>query len=101
MLVERQTEVPQDVIEAGEGGLLSVSFLWHPGTEPSGMSGPPENYDPGDGPEVDIEQVEMDGVLQLLDEEQDEALVNWIAENYFEVEDDWPEPDYDPFDDGY
>lgn len=29
---------------------LEVSFT--PGIEPSGMSGPPENYDPGEGPEV-------------------------------------------------
>ena len=38
-----------------EIGLVCIN----PGTPPSGMHGPPEFYDPGDGPDWEIESVDI------------------------------------------
>lgn len=39
---------------------VTITFSFTPGTDASGQWGPPEHYDPGSGPEVDIEKVRPD-----------------------------------------
>ena len=39
---------------------VTITFSFTPGTPASGHYGPPEHYDPGSGPEVDIEKVRPD-----------------------------------------
>lgn len=65
------------------------------GSEPSGMFGPPEDYDPGSGPELHIEKITLtdgpDEPIEVSPEER-ERLETAIAENP-----DWwmPSDDYD------
>lgn len=49
---------------------LSVDYDYMPGTPESGVSGPPENYDPGDAGSVDITCIMFEGndIHSLLDE---------------------------------
>ncbi len=71
----------------------------HCGSEPSGMYGPPEDYDPGSGPELYITRVRLaddaapDDPIELDDSER-ERLEGIIAENP-----DWWMPDDDYSDD--
>lgn len=65
---------------------VEVTFNWTPGTEPSGMYGPPENYDPGEGDYFEI----LTPVG--LSEGAEEAVVNWLFENWERPEPDYPEP---------
>lgn len=63
------------------------------GSEPSGMYGPPENYDPGSGPELYVERATIDdgtkdGQPVELDAAERERLEDIIAENP-----DWWMPD--------
>lgn len=70
--------VPAHLIgqEPEDGTMVDVVFDWHPGTEPSGMSGPPENYDPGEGPDFSfVEPANMT-------DEQDDAVVTWLMANW-------------------
>lgn len=101
-LVDRQTTIPLTVIDPEGCGScsLEVEFGWCPGREPSGMSGPPENYDPGDGPEIEIRKVTREGdeTPLTLNEDQEEALAEWIACNFVDLEQDdgpYPEDYYD------
>lgn len=69
------------------------------GSEPSGMHGPPENYDPGSGPDLSITRVRLaddaapNDPIELDDVER-YRLENIIAENP-----DWWMPDDDYYDD--
>lgn len=106
-LIEKEIEVPLSVIDymASPDLMLEVKLMWAPGREPSGMSGPPENYDPGDGPEIEINEVRRQGddrPLVDLTEDQLDAIAEWIVLNEpieWHEADDWPEPDHDPFED--
>jgi hypothetical protein len=65
------------------------------GSDPSGMYGPPEDYDPGSGPELHIEKVSIDegvGAVEIigLPDAEIERLETEIAENP-----DWWLPDDD------
>ena len=65
---------------------LPVTFDWSPGHEPSGMSGPPEHYDPGSPDEfVIVEPADMS--LNA-----DCAITEWLDSNW-ERPDDGPDPD--------
>lgn len=68
------------------------------GSDPSGMSGPPEDYDPGSGPELHIVSVhegdEADAPEIHISDEERYRLEDIIAENP-----DWWMPDYDGPDD--
>lgn len=94
-LLDKQITVPLTVIDptAEQDLELEVKLGWCPGREPSGMSGPPENYDPGWGPEIEIKEVRAcggDAPIEIT-EEQEEAIAEWIACN---EPADWHEPDY-------
>lgn len=79
---------------------LEVDYSFRPGTAPSGMFGPPEDYDPGEGAEVTIEAAWL-----LADANKPDAprvtLTDAEAERFdTEVNEDpatWEidEPDYD------
>lgn len=72
------------------------------GSDPSGMSGPPENYDPGSGPELYVTGATIDdgtpkGVPVVLTNAERERLEEEIASNpdwWMPSGDDYPE-DYD------
>lgn len=72
------------------------------GSEPSGMSGPPEHYDPGSGPELYVEKVTIDdgteeGVPVEITDAEREHLEREIADNpdwWMPDLDDYPEPDW-------
>ncbi len=89
-----EQDMPLSVIdpEADEGSLV-VTFDWTPGQEPTGFSGPPENYDPGSADEFTILSARYDvafpHVVGLADHEH-EAVIEWLDENWKR-----PEPDYD------
>lgn len=91
-LADRETTIPLTVLdpEGCETCQLEVKFGWAPGREPSGMSGPPENYDPGDGPDIEIREAKREGdeIALHLTEEQEEALAEWIACNFIDDTDD-------------
>jgi len=55
-------------------------------SEPSGMSGPPENYDPGSGWLFCIltDAVREDGLLVALTEAEVDKIHGWLAENHEE-----------------
>lgn len=78
-------EVP---VREGDDETMTVEFSYYPGTEPSGMSGPPEFYDPGAGPEIDILSPNNMSV------EEEERVVNYIFDNYIPPEDEGPDPDF-------
>ena len=55
--------------ELSDGTVMRISGDASPGSLPSGTSGPPENYDPGEGPEADIQAVTTpDGTSLTYDE---------------------------------
>ena len=69
------------------------------GSEPSGMYGSPENYDPGSGPIIGIDKITIDGIEIEIDEAERYRLEDILVQNP-----DWwvPEydgPDYDPRED--
>lgn len=60
---------------------VRVEFDYAPGCEPKGLSGPPENYDPGEGPEFVV--IASGGIAGPdLPEHVDEAIANWLFENW-------------------
>lgn len=74
---------------------LRVDFDYTPGSDASGLFGLPEDYDPGEGPEIDGVSV-YDGEERIaLSNEDDEKVVAWLFANFEFVDDgpDWPEPD--------
>ena len=83
---------------------VEITFSFTPGSAPSGLSGPPEHYDPGSGPEIDIEAVRLDPDPDPsapdveLTEAEIERFETWVAENEDDFLDDGPdeyERDYD------
>lgn len=86
---------------------IDVEFSFIAGTEPSGMFGPPENYDPGSGPEIEIlsayawadmgstpsgrslDPARVD-IRDSLTEAEEERIMDEIAQNPPEPD----EPDY-------
>jgi hypothetical protein len=70
---------------------VEVFYTYEPGEPASGQYGPPEYYDPGSGPEIEIEEVwntETDQPTLIEMSEQDAAkFIAYIAENP-------PEPEY-------
>lgn len=61
------------------------------GSDPSGMFGPPEDYDPGSGPELYVTKVcHEDGTEFSISDAERDRLETIIAENP-----DWWMPDYD------
>lgn len=85
---------------------ISVEFSYQPGTPERGRFGPPEDYDPGSGPEIELvaatvwsamgstpsgqslDPVATD-ILDDLTEAEEERIMDEIAQNP-------PEPDDDP-----
>lgn len=61
---------------------LEVDYDFTPGSPATGMSGPPENYDPGEECTVDITSVEYEGVeiKHKLSEQDLEFIRNEIEE---------------------
>jgi hypothetical protein len=83
-------EVPQDVIypdpeNESPDRMITVAFEWTAGEAPSGLSGPPENYDPGSGDEFYL-------VGADLSDEQEERVIEWLDEHWERPDD---QPDYD------
>lgn len=64
------------------------------GSAPSGLSGPPENYDPGSGWVFYIKPTAVgdDGVEHTLTSDEYDAIHSWLEENH-EEDDGWY--DYD------
>lgn len=88
--------VPLSILDGSDGELV-VEFDWAPGTAPSGLSGPPEHYDPGDGDEIVITGCSYDttpGIPVGLGPHEEERVVEWLDENWIRPEDDGPDPDY-------
>lgn len=87
--------LPSDPEDQSPDYDVTVVFDWAPGNPPSGLSGPPENYDPGDGDDfVIITSGEIAG--DDLPDHIVEQLIEWLDENW-----DRPEPDYGPEDDDH
>lgn len=65
------------------------------GSDPSGLSGPPEHYDPGSGPELYVSKVVLaegpDTTIEITDAER-ERLEGILLENP-----DWYTPDGDDY----
>lgn len=74
---------------------IEVEFTLTGGAEPSGMSGPPEHYDPGEAPEFTIESafVKATGeVVTLTDEEAAKVEADVMDRlGDFDTGDDYPE----------
>ncbi len=66
---------------------VTVTFDYRPGTPPSGLSGPPEGYDPGEG-----EEFYITGPI-VLPAPVEAAIIDWL-ENNWDRPDDGPDPDY-------
>ncbi len=75
--------MPLSVIDDKDDGSgeIEISFDYAPGSPPSGMTGPPEHYDPGSGEEFYV----VDGGRRLTSAQND-AVVDWLEEN-------WDRPD--------
>lgn len=73
-------------------GSVEVRILYNctPGTPPHGISGPPENYDPGSGPEIELVNVHEE-VLTIGKE------YRWFGagKELYETISDWVEMDDD------
>jgi hypothetical protein len=89
-------EITWEVLNGDEWVELEVTYEIHPGTPPSGLSGPPENYDPGSGEEVNITKATLNGEPYTLSDDDEEKLINKIIETHVFEPDDPPEDD-----DGY
>jgi hypothetical protein len=90
--VPESIALPCDPEDQSREDTVTVVFDYHPGCEPSGLSGPPENYDPGEGPEFVIETSGTMAGADLPDHVEEE-LVNWLLENW-EAPADEPDPDW-------
>lgn len=74
--------LPSDPEDQSRDYPVTVDFEWREGTPASGLSGPPENYDPGEADEFVILSDDF--------ERQEEAIVEWLDANW-----ERPEPDHD------
>jgi hypothetical protein len=84
--------VPLSILDGSDGDLI-VTFDYSPGTPATGLSGPPENYDPGEGPMVEVVSTSYDvGPLCGLAAHEIEKVEEWLAEN-FEPPEDGPDAD--------
>lgn len=86
--------VPLSVIDGSDGDLV-VEFDFYRGTPASGMSGPPENYDPGEGPEFYVTAScyeSAPGIPVLLADHEVDKVTDWLLENWTPP-DDGPDPD--------
>lgn len=89
-MVKATAYPPAEVIGL-EGDELEVEFSFTPGTDPSGVSGPPEHYDPGSGPEIDGGlTATLDGETLTLNDDQEGKVVEWLLAHFDfgEAEDD-------------
>lgn len=98
MAYKAECDVPMRVIDPTDDAdrSLRIEFAWTPGQESTGMSGPPENYDPGSGDEFEIERasyvLKNDSLVPCgLAEHEEEAVINWLDEH-------WPRPPAEPDD---
>jgi hypothetical protein len=76
--------VPLSILDGSDGELI-VQFEFRAGTPPSGLSGPPENYDPGEGDEFVIGRCCYDTAPQIpvgLGEHEEERVIDWLNENW-------------------
>ncbi len=79
-------QIDPDAID--EGTTLAVMFDYAPGTAPSGLTGPPENYDPGSPEEFYVVHPKH------LPGDVDDAISEWLDANW-ERPDDGPDPDFE------
>ena len=83
-----QADVPESIVhfdpedESREGPPIPVEFEWTEGTPPSGISGPPENYDPGEGDYFNI-------VSHDFDDATEERVIEWLDQHWQRPEPDW------------
>ena len=74
-----------------DGTELDVAFDFSPGQPESGRHGPPEDYDPGSGPEVfvvkAVPRADPDGEPVRLDDEEEARFADETLED----------PDFEPF----
>lgn len=92
--VPESIALPSDPEDQSRESDVTVVFEWSPGCPPSGLSGPPENYDPGEGEEFNIVSSGPVAGADLPDAVE-ERLVEWLDENWTRpVEDDGPEPEW-------
>lgn len=101
MAYKAEQDVPMRVIDADDDAdrYVRVEFAWTPGQEPTGLSGPPENYDPGCGDEFEIERafyvLKNDSLVPcgLADHEQ-ESVIEWLDEHWTRPDLEQPDPDW-------
>lgn len=86
--------IPMSVFDDRDDGdgEIDIAFDWTPGQAPSGLTGPPENYDPGSGDEFDLigaAQVLTNGTTApfMLCDEWDAKIIEYLSEN-------WERPDF-------
>lgn len=77
--------IPGSLLDPDNEDEIEVVFDWTPGTGPTGLSGPPENYDPGSDDEFIV--ISPTG----LTDEQEERIVEHLDANW-----DRPVPDDEP-----
>lgn len=67
---------------------VEVVFAFTPGTPEQGNYGPPEHYDPGSGPEIEVQYAvlagDADERVQLDDQEIDRFTTETIEDSGFE-----------------
>lgn len=84
-------------IDFGELGEKEVDFcvIYYAGSPPSGMWGPPENYDPGVGSELEIIEAMIDGhkILWMFDIEPLQLINEDICTQLDEEEPEFNEPE--------
>lgn len=88
-----KAEVPEDLLypdpeNESPDRMTTVEFEYVPGTGPTGLSGPPENYDPGSDDEFYVV------CPPELSADAEERVVEWLAEHW-ERPDDGPDPDWE------
>lgn len=90
-MTRKQTHTTYHEVIRGDDAIeVTVTYrVDDPAREPSGMFGPPENYDPGNGWLFDIDPDTVEGVT-LTDDEID-AIHTYLESNP-------PEPDYPDYD---
>jgi hypothetical protein len=82
-----QAEVPESVVFDDErDACVTVTFEFRAGTPPSGLSGPPENYDPGSGDEFYV--VNPAGLWVGAED----RIIEWLDANWERPDD---QPDWD------
>lgn len=95
--MKQTTIIPFSVLDPeDEERELEVTFDWVSGYPPAGLSGPPEDYDPGSGDEFYILSVAYIGPHDVhipygFGQADDDKIIEWLDEHW-----ERPEPeDYD------